>query len=260
VARLVWLCLLLVPVLAHAEGSQDARAHFNNGNAHFAVGEFEQAAIEYQEAYKLKQDPALLYNAAQAYRLAGNSQKALVLYKNYIVFYPGQKNIPEVKKQIAMLEEAINTNERAKTAPPINTALPNEDKTPKPRPQPAPPPPTETKVATAPKPIPKPEPKPEPPKTATRVEPAPQPPPPQPEPQPEPQPPPKKVVSDVPTPQPPVEKPTPIYKKWWLWTAVAAVVVVAVVVPVAVVESSTTRPWQTANDFGPGTRSALVSW
>src|SRR5258706_8903492 len=80
--RAVALFALLAAGAARADNATEARAHFEAGSAHFAVGEFDQAGLEYQEAYKLKPDPALLYNAAQAYRLAGNHQKALVLYKN----------------------------------------------------------------------------------------------------------------------------------------------------------------------------------
>src|SRR5262245_38094220 len=78
------IAFLLLTSTARAEGGADARAHFERGNAHYAVGEFAEAAEEYQAAYKLKQDPALLYNAAQAYRLAGNRDKAIILYTNYI--------------------------------------------------------------------------------------------------------------------------------------------------------------------------------
>src|ERR1043166_1579709 len=87
--------LLCVSFTARADSNSEARIKFNSANTHFAVGEFEEAANDYQEAYKLKPDPALLYDAAQAFRLAGSQQKALVLYKNYVMFYPEQKNIPE---------------------------------------------------------------------------------------------------------------------------------------------------------------------
>jgi tetratricopeptide (TPR) repeat protein len=101
-----------------------ARQHFDNAQTHFAVGEFTQAADEYLEAYKLKPDAALLYNAAQSYRLGGNAEKALVLYKNYVTFYRSQPNIAEVKVQIAKLQEAITAAEKAKQQPPNDTAEP----------------------------------------------------------------------------------------------------------------------------------------
>jgi tetratricopeptide (TPR) repeat protein len=134
--------------------STDARALFNEANSHFAVGEFNEAAENYQAAYKLRPDPALLYNAAQAFRLGGKSEKALVLYRNYVALYPKQRNIEEVKKQIVSLQEVVAAQEKTKTAPPIDTAEP------KPLPPGTTPPPTQPPVAAAPPPPPPPPPKP----------------------------------------------------------------------------------------------------
>lgn len=166
-----------------ADDASQARAHYNQAQGHFAVGEFKLAADGYQAAYKLKQDPALLFNAAQARRLAGENTQALILYKNYLQFHPKARNISEVKEQITKLEEAIAAAESAKTSPPINTVEPDR---------------TEPKETTAP---------------------------------------PQQQVVVTPPSEKPVDKPVPIYKKWWLWTAVGVVVVAAVVIPVAVVAS-----------------------
>jgi tetratricopeptide (TPR) repeat protein len=121
--RLV-LALLLVSANAFAADALTARQHFDRAQTHFAVGEFTAAGDEYLEAYKLKPDPALLYNAAQSYRLGGNQEKALVLYKNYVTFYKSQPNVAEVKVQIAKLQEAIAAAEKAKSQPPTDTAEP----------------------------------------------------------------------------------------------------------------------------------------
>ncbi len=194
---LTFMAALCLP--ARADDSNDAREHYKKATAHFAVGEFAQAADEYQSAFKLRQDPALLFNAAQARRLASENEKALILYKNYAQLYPKAKNIPDVREQITKCEEAIAAASKAKTSPPIGTVEPEKPMT-------------------------------EPPKV---------------------QPPP--VVAPV-----VVEKPVPIYKKWWLWTVVGVGVVAAVVIPVAVVTSQP-APWSNAPDIGPGVQ-ALVSW
>jgi outer membrane protein assembly factor BamD (BamD/ComL family) len=76
---------------ARADESADAKAHYQKATAHYAVGEYHDAAVEYEEAYKAKQDPALLYNAAQSHRLANDNQKALLLYKNIVKLYPTSK-------------------------------------------------------------------------------------------------------------------------------------------------------------------------
>src|SRR5262245_28901242 len=101
---LVLLCLL--SSVAQAQKSS-ARQHFDKATTHFAIGEFDQAAEEYQQAYKAKPDPALLYNAAQAFRLANKLEKALILYKNYVQLYPRERNVEEVRGQIAKLKDAI---------------------------------------------------------------------------------------------------------------------------------------------------------
>jgi tetratricopeptide (TPR) repeat protein len=125
---------------ARADRASDARGLFQEANAHFAVGEFNDAAEKYQQAYKLRQDPALLYDAAQSYRLAGNQQKALVLYRNYLQFYPNAPNVDEVRSQIAKLQQAIAASEQAKTAPPTTTA--EHAQPPPPETRPAEPPPS----------------------------------------------------------------------------------------------------------------------
>ena len=126
--RLALVCALtLLGGLARGDDpAADAREHYRKATAHFAVGEFSSAADEYQAAYLLKQDPALLFNAAQARRLAGDSEKALILYKNYAQLYPKARNMPEVRDQIVRCEEAIAAAAKAKTAPPTNTVEPEK--------------------------------------------------------------------------------------------------------------------------------------
>lgn len=104
--------------VAHADRADDAREHYQNATSHFAVGEFADAAKEFQAAYMLKPDPALLFNAAQAYRLANNPSKALILYKNYLQLYPNAGNIDEVRSQIAKLQQATPSGSSSPSAPP----------------------------------------------------------------------------------------------------------------------------------------------
>lgn len=118
--------LLIASVPARADRSGEAREHYQNATAHFAVGEFSEAASEYQAAFKLKPDPALLYNAAQSYRLANNPERALILYKNYLQLYPNEANADEVRRQIQKLKEALVAAESAKTSPPTGTNEPTQ--------------------------------------------------------------------------------------------------------------------------------------
>ena len=128
-AALVVGLILLSGGVARADDpdAEAARQHYKAATGHFAVGEFSDAAAEYEAAFKLHQDPALLFNAAQARRLAGENQKALVLYKNFLHLYPSSPNIPVVREQIDKLQEVVAAEAKAKTSPPTNTVEPRPD-------------------------------------------------------------------------------------------------------------------------------------
>jgi tetratricopeptide (TPR) repeat protein len=127
VARLPVVLLVLVSTVGRAD---DAKAHYQKATAHFAVGEYHDAAIEYEEAFKLKQDPAILFNAAQSFRLAGETQKALLLYNNIVKLYPGTQYAKDSKERIQKLAESGTSPpaapppaEPAPVAPPPVTPL-----------------------------------------------------------------------------------------------------------------------------------------
>jgi tetratricopeptide (TPR) repeat protein len=116
-----WLpfCLLLVAATAAADAQrQRAKTLYQQATSHYAIGDFVHAADEYEEAYTLKPDPALLYNAAQARRMSGANEKALVLYRNYVSLYPNEQSVAAAREQIDKLKEAIAAAEKAKNQPP----------------------------------------------------------------------------------------------------------------------------------------------
>jgi tetratricopeptide (TPR) repeat protein len=138
---LVLLLGMALPVRADTEG---ARAHYKKGLAAYALGRYGDAAVEYEAAFALEPDPALLYNAAQAHRLAGNKQRALLLYQNYLRLFPNPENRAEVQRHIATLKTAIESDQRAQSAPPVDPMSPRQvapdASRPPPEPTPAPPP------------------------------------------------------------------------------------------------------------------------
>src|SRR5580693_3420883 len=109
---------LLLLASATAVAADDAKAHYQKATAHFAVGEYHDAALEYEEAFKLKQDPAILFNAAQSFRLAGDNQKALLLYNNIIKLYPSTQYAKDSKERIDKLAQATAAPLPAPVAPP----------------------------------------------------------------------------------------------------------------------------------------------
>jgi len=117
----ITLVVLLAAAPAHADAlsNAEARTHFDSGNAAFALGDYAKAAQEYEKAFALKPDPALLYNAAQAHRVAGNKQRALLLYQNYLRVYGAEvNNADEVRHHIETLKKAIEEDQKAQTSPP----------------------------------------------------------------------------------------------------------------------------------------------
>jgi len=114
----VWVpATLLLLASATAVAADDAKAHYQKATAHFAVGEYRAAAIEYEEAFKLKQDPAILFNAAQSFRLAGDNQQALLLYNNIIKLYPSTQYAKDSKERIEKLSQAATAPAAPSPAP-----------------------------------------------------------------------------------------------------------------------------------------------
>jgi hypothetical protein len=107
----------------------EAKAHYQRATAHFAVGEYREAAAEYEAAFKIKQDPALLYDAAQAHRLAGENQKALLLYKNIIKLYPESNQAQDAQERIGKLEQAMASGPPGSSAasPPSTAPSPTDN-------------------------------------------------------------------------------------------------------------------------------------
>jgi hypothetical protein len=171
---------------ARAEDPQHAKELFQQGTTFFDLGQFDKAIEAWQEGYKNKPDPGFLFNIAQAYRLAGDAQKAIFFYKGYLRHSPKATNRTEVEQKIAALQKQTSEPDRAKAqpAPPPGSGavMPAGGGT-APAPPPGPPPPVLTPVplasaapvpppppgATAPAPV---EPPPPPDPTAGQPEPS----------------------------------------------------------------------------------------
>ncbi len=123
----VRLLVLVLSVLAlggraRADNVEEARAYVNKATAAYALNHYAVAAENFEKAFELKPDPALLYNAAQAYRLAGNKERALELYESYVRVYTSRKDTrPDIEGHIKQLKEAIERDKAAATSPPITT-------------------------------------------------------------------------------------------------------------------------------------------
>ena len=109
-----------------ADETSAAREHAQKAKAFIDLGKYAEAAAEYEAAYAEKQDPTLLLNLAQAYRLAGNGNKAMFFYRKYLQHVPKSPYRADIEEKIAALEKAGATGtvapapvaENAVTPPP----------------------------------------------------------------------------------------------------------------------------------------------
>jgi tetratricopeptide (TPR) repeat protein len=99
---------LLLSGGARADDLTDrVKQHFLSGQKHYSLGEFEQAAEEFREAYRLHAEPALLFNIAQALRQNGKLEEARFQYSQFLIYRPDATNRPAVEKLISDLDAAI---------------------------------------------------------------------------------------------------------------------------------------------------------
>ena len=141
--------LLLFVGIVRADEPNTAKAHFARGTMLYDLQRYDEAAKEYEAAYELKQDPALLFNIGQAYRFAGNYGKAIGAFKSYLRRVPGASNHDEVEGRIAEMEKLQTEQQKSQEKPPGGTIAPAPIE-----PKPPTAPETRVPVEAAPAPIP----------------------------------------------------------------------------------------------------------
>src|SRR5690348_4770271 len=92
-----WILALVVLCagLGHAFADDDvgaARDHYRRATRAYELGLYDEAIREYTLAYKAKDDPAILYDMAQAHKLANHPVEALRLYQMYLIKVPNAAN------------------------------------------------------------------------------------------------------------------------------------------------------------------------
>jgi hypothetical protein len=233
---LVALALSSVAVAQEDPDVAAARRHFLKAKSQLASGNYKAALREFQVARQIKPMPDLDYDVARCFDALERYPEAIAEYQKYLAHAPPdasdvQKRIQTLKDRMAAIQH-LDDGDKAAEAPPPPAEKPAE----KPVEEGAVEKPVEK---PAEKPVEKPAEKPAPPP----------------------------VVDSTPENLPPepvaavepsaIRRRTPIYKKWWLWTAVAgAAVVVAVGVGVGVALSSPSEPGfqPSLSPFGPGAR------
>jgi tetratricopeptide (TPR) repeat protein len=116
------------PAHAADDTTKAAREHFNRGRKLYDLQRFSEAATEYEKAYELRDDPSLLFNIGQAFRGAGEAQKALGFYRAFLRRVPDAPNAAITRTLIDDLKRTIEEQKHALERPPTGT-LPNGDTT-----------------------------------------------------------------------------------------------------------------------------------
>ena len=119
------LCGLLFARTALGQTSVDqAREHYRKGTAAYNLGHYAEAAREYEATYEITLDPAALFNTAQAYRLAGENQKAVLAYKGYLRAAPAGPQREIAQQKLDELTRPGGAGAPAATTPPATAPAP----------------------------------------------------------------------------------------------------------------------------------------
>jgi tetratricopeptide (TPR) repeat protein len=108
--------LVTAPASAQSE-SEAAKAAFQEGKRAYNLGRWEEALAGFEKAYKLSGDTVLLFNVAQAHRMAGHLEEALVSYRAFLREQPRSPNRGLAESWIAAIEAKLRARKLDPAAP-----------------------------------------------------------------------------------------------------------------------------------------------
>jgi len=98
--------------------TKSAKRHYAKGEKLFALGKFDKALDEYQQAFDAKPLPDFLYNIGQCYRNLGDLDQAIFSFKKYLRLSPDASDRDKVEKLIAELEDKRDRSKATEVLPP----------------------------------------------------------------------------------------------------------------------------------------------
>lgn len=147
----ILLAALAPPALAQQTEPDQAREHYKKGLAAYNLGQYPEAAAEFEAAYRLFLDPALLFNIAQAHRMNGDLEKALNGYRAFLrTAPPATQNRAQAEKWRQELEKEVAKAKAAAPATPATASKPTSTAAASPPVEPAPAPAAPAPAAPAP--------------------------------------------------------------------------------------------------------------
>jgi tetratricopeptide (TPR) repeat protein len=131
VAALCTALLALAPRAGHAEDTlrpdqvpHKARQLADRGRRFHQAGDYARAIAAFQEAYVLAPSPGLLFNLAQAYRLAGDCDDAAWMYHRYLDTNPASERRTLAENHLATVERCRHTTLQVAITPqPVESSL-----------------------------------------------------------------------------------------------------------------------------------------
>ncbi len=91
-----------------------SRVLYEEGSRAYKAGDYPRAIEKFLAAYDLSRAPAILFNIAQAYRLAGSCDRALEYYRRSLDEEPDASNRDEVEERIDEMQTCADDEARKK--------------------------------------------------------------------------------------------------------------------------------------------------
>lgn len=146
--RLSWFLATLVMLIASAASAQvapagpeaEAREHFEIARRYYELGQFREAAAEFEAAYRISPRPQLLMNIYLSYRDAADPVNAARALREYLASdHPSAADRPGLETRLRALERQVaeqaaatpdpvaptETTETAAPLPPIESRTPD---------------------------------------------------------------------------------------------------------------------------------------
>src|SRR5258706_14880630 len=122
----VVLLALSLPVAARADVTLTrARAHFEAGRAHYALGDYAQAIQEFTAGYQLVHKPEFLINLGQSFRRLNELDAARAKFEQFLAEAPTDDPYrPQARALIDEIDRAKAERTAPEPAPPVRQAPP----------------------------------------------------------------------------------------------------------------------------------------
>ena len=110
--------VLARPAAAQPTTSEDARELYRKGARLYNLGQFDAALAAFERAYALSGAKPLLFNIAQAHRLAGpgHCERALRAYTGYLREEPNTSNAEEVRQRIDEMKVCAEREQKSQSS------------------------------------------------------------------------------------------------------------------------------------------------